>query len=98
MMRREEIRQVQQHNSDLPTATAIRAVPKENRRQHLEVAARAELEAGRGRPFGDAEWRVAKPMMIALLRLLRAWDQPAATNRSQLAEVVNTIDTLPKAA
>ena len=83
---------------DSPTAAAIRAVPKANRRQHLELAARAELEARRGRPLSDAEWGAAKPMMVSLVRLLRAWDQPAAPNRPQFAKVVTMIDTLPKAA
>jgi hypothetical protein len=88
-MGREEIQRVNQPVA-LPVTARIQAGRKRNL-EHLEVAARAELEARAGRRFSDAEWISARSRLIELMRILRAWRENARSDRLQPAETAAAI-------
>ncbi len=101
-MQREKIRQVERSADpsilDGRRSPAVRAVQQTNRDQHLELAARAELDAQAGRRVSDAEWAAAKLGLVAFARILRGWHQQASTDRRPRAEIIAFPETLLQAA
>jgi len=49
-----------------------------------ESAARAAIEAGAGRTFGNSEWDRARARLLTFVSILRAWHQEVTTSESEL--------------